>query len=387
VRRLLVVALVAFLGLPLVAATPSLFAKPNVMVYPFSSTASSIDREASSRLATIIATQMANTGQVNVVPPPPGTERKDFLNVARAHNADYYISGFITPLGNGVSIVEQVVSTTTGIVIFSQSAQLNTYDEAAGQGDDLATFISRHANRGLAAIGTAPPQTSPTPAASSGPEANLGKLFGRKKKATPKPAPSAKPSAKPAAAATVQPAAINVVPAPTDRPIPATVGARLTPSPAPLPPPPAAAVATAAPKPAAAVATSTPKAVAAAGTTAETYAVVPVEGSADATLREYATQRLLARTNAERAASASAACAAHPVHAVLTGTLAVRPDAQYGGGTASFELTASDCNGKQLWRQTHSNDAGGALGQQIATERAVDAAIGAYLNPPKHRRR
>ncbi|MDB5029272.1 MAG: hypothetical protein JWO66_2961, partial [Candidatus Eremiobacteraeota bacterium] len=138
-RRLLAVVLVAFLGLPLIAATPNSFAiKPVVIVYPFTANGSSIDREASSRLATILATKMANTGTVSVVPPPPGTERKDYLAVARAHNADYYISGYISPLGNGVSMVEQVVSATTGIVVYSQSAQINTYEEAGGQGDDLA---------------------------------------------------------------------------------------------------------------------------------------------------------------------------------------------------------------------------------------------------------
>ncbi len=163
-RRLLVVCLAAFFGLPLVAAAPSgLASKPNVIVYPFTANGSSLDREASSRLATIIATQMANTGQVTVVPPPPGTERKDYLTVARAHSAEYYIAGFISPLGNGVSVVEQVVSASSGIVVYSTTAQIQTYADAAGQGDDLAIFIGRHANRGLAAIGTAPPPSSPSP--------------------------------------------------------------------------------------------------------------------------------------------------------------------------------------------------------------------------------
>jgi hypothetical protein len=373
VRRLLAVVLVAFLGLPLVAATPNSFAiKPVVIVYPFTANGSSIDREASSRLATILATKMANTGTVSVVPPPPGTERKDYLAVARAHNADYYISGYISPLGNGVSMVEQVVSATTGIVVFSQSAQINTYEEAGGQGDDLALFVSRHANRGLAAIAAPPPAAaSPTPAPSNGPEANLGKLFGRRKKNAATPKPSASPIPKPIVAVpAVTPASAVAVPVVTGAPMPP---ARPT----------TVAAATAIPAP---TVTPAPKAVAAAAN-ADPYAVVAVEGGADAALREYATQRLLARTNGERAANAAGACAAHPVRAILTGSLSVRPDAQFGGGSASFELTATDCAGKLLWRQAHSNDAGGVQGQQLATERAVDAAIGAYLNPPKRGRK
>ena len=114
-----------------------------------------------------------------------------------------------------MSVVEQVVSTATGIVVFSQSTQLNTYNEAASQGDDLANFVYRHANRGLAAIGTAPPAASPTPASSNGPEANLGKLFGRKKKAAPKATPT--PAPKPIVNATAPAAALVNVPTPPRR--------------------------------------------------------------------------------------------------------------------------------------------------------------------------
>jgi TolB-like protein len=347
VRRLLAVLLVAFLGLPLVAATPppsSFYSKPNVIVFPFISNGSSVDREASSRLATIIATAMANTGLVTVTPPPPATDRKDYLNVARANQSDYYVAGFISPLGNGVSIVEQVVSTATGIVVYSQSTQLNTYNDAAGQGEDLATFVSRHANRGLAAIGTPPPQTSPTPAASNGPEANLGKLFSRKKKPAAKP--TASPTPKPLANATAPAAALVNVTTPP----------------------------------------STTAAAPAAASTTETYAVLPVSGAADAALRELATTRLTERAHAERAATATAACTGHTPKAVLAGSLTTTANAT-GGGNAKFELTASDCSGKVLWRQTHGGDAAGAQGLQTATDRAVEAAIGAYLNPPKRRRR
>jgi TolB-like protein len=352
VRRLIAVVLVAVLGLPLLAATPEFAVKPTAIVYPFTATGSSVDREASSRLATIIATEMANTGLVTVIPPPPGTERKDYLSVARAQNADYYVAGFISPLGNGVSLVEQLVSTTTGIVIFSQSTQLNTYNEAAAQGDDLAQFVAHHANRAFASIGTPPPQASPTPAPSSGPEANLGKLFRRKKAAA---TPSASP--KPVAAATEPAAAlVNVAP---------TAPARPTPAP-------------------------TPKAVAAVPVAAggtEHYAVLGVDGPADAALREHAAERLAAHAHAERAASTIAACGAQPVRAVFSGILAVRPDPQFGGASATFELDATDCSGKVVWRESFTRDAGGAQGTQIATERAVDAAIGAYLNPPRPKRR
>jgi TolB-like protein len=340
VRRLLVVALVV-LGLPLLAAAPNaLYAKPTVIVYPFTTNGASIDREASSRLATIIATQMATTGKVAVTPPPPGTERKDYLSVARSHGADYYVSGYVSPLGNGVSVVEQVVSAASGIVVFSQSTQLNTYAEAAGQGDDLANFIASHANRGLAQIPTPPPQAaSPSPAPSGGPEANLTKLFGRKRNAAT-PAPRPTPSPAPRTVAVASPGA----PAATSAPAAATVA-----------------------------------------TAEKPYAVLPVDGPADGAVRELAAGHLAVRANAVRAANAASACAAAPRRTVLSGVLAVKPDAQ-GGGTATFELAARDCAGAVLWRQSRSSDVRGAQWMQAATERAVDAAADAYLNPPKHHR-
>jgi hypothetical protein len=257
-----------------------------------------------------------------------------------------------------VSIVEQVVSTATGIVVYSQSTQLNTYTDAAGQGDDLATFVSRHANRGFAAIGTPPPAASPTPAASNGPQADVSKLFGRKKKTAATPKPTAAPTNRPIVNATAPAAALANVPTPPTNP----------PRTATTPAPRAAAT------PAAAAAT-------------ETYAVVPVGGAANETLRELAATHLAERAHAERVATAAAACSSgHAPHAILTGVLTVTPEGTAGGGNAKFELTASDCSGKRLWHQTHGADATGPQGLQTATERAVEGAIGAYLNPPKRRR-
>jgi TolB-like protein len=350
VRRFLVVVLFACLGLPLIAATPPPFStKPTVVVFPFTANGSQIDREASSRLATIIATRMADTGTVTVIPPPPGTERKDFLAVARGSNADYYIAGFISSLGNGVSVVEQVVSAATGIVVFSNTAQLSTYAEAAGQGDDLALFIARHANRAYSSIGTPPPAASPTPQPAKEAQTNLGKLFGRKKKTAAAPA---NPSAAPTAAATAPAAAlINVTPTP--KPIAAQTAATAPPSPA-----------------------------AASTVSASGRAMVPVGGAADAALRDIATSRVAERTHAEQVASSAIACVDHPRDAVLSGTLSTRGAAN-GNVGATFDLTAADCAGKVIWHGSYSNDAAGPQASQVAVERAVDAAVGAYLNPPR----
>jgi hypothetical protein len=359
VRRYLGVLLIALFGLPFLGAAPSstLLAKPNVIVYPFSATGASIDREAGSRLATILAEQMADTGKVKVIPPPPGTERTDYLKVALANNADYYVTGYITPLGDAVAVVEQVVSTSTGIVVFSQTAQLKTYNDAAGQGQDLGNLIASHANRGLAALGTPPPQTSPTPASTSGPQANLTSLLSRTKKGKKNAATPA-----PAARATTAPAAAlgNVTHAP-------------------------AAAPTASPAAPVAAASATPSASVVAAAPAPRYAVLPIGGAADAALREHATQRIVEAVHGERSDNIRSACASHALHAIISGSLSVRPDAQATGGTATLLLVASDCSGKRLWHQSRTDIAAGVQGQQVAVDHAVDAAIGTYLNLAKPR--
>jgi hypothetical protein len=109
---------------------------------------------------------------------------------------------------------------------------------------------------------------------------------------------------------------------------------------------------------------------------------VPVEGPADTALRDAATVRLASRAHADRTATAAAACSGHPHDTILTGSLSLKGDATTGS-SASLDLVATDCSGKTLWSRTFTSDATGAQGAQLATERVVDAAVGAYLNPPK----
>ena len=163
--RSLRLALVAVLALlPLLAVAPSsLVPLPIVIVFPFTLSASDVDKESGSRLAVIVATGISNNGGVIVKPAPPGTERKNYLSVARSVGADYYVSGYITPLGNEVSVVEQVVSTQNGILIASNTAQIATYADAAGQGATLGDEIIHHHNRNLDAFTAPPPPAAATP--------------------------------------------------------------------------------------------------------------------------------------------------------------------------------------------------------------------------------
>jgi hypothetical protein len=188
-RRLSLAFLAA--GILCLGASPSFFPAPRVVVFPFTVNGDA-QEDAGDKLAVILAQQMSDAG-IHVVAPVPGTQRSEYLTAARKLDCDYYITGFITPLGAEVTVVEQVVSTTSGTVIASNSAQLLTYADANGQGALLATLVKRHAERALAPLNdTARSAETPEPT-KSGAETSLGKLgniFKRKPKVAPSPSPS-----------------------------------------------------------------------------------------------------------------------------------------------------------------------------------------------------
>jgi hypothetical protein len=169
------------------AFSPSLLPPPLVVVYPLTVNGDA-QQDSGQRLAVMFAQQLADNG-VKVVPPVPGTQRTDFLIAARKLGCDYYITGFITPLGAEVSVVEQVVSTSSGTVVASNSVQFLTYSDANGQGALLGQMIHEHAERSLASLQENPqPSATAEPKDSPGADLNkLGGLFKKKAKATPAP--------------------------------------------------------------------------------------------------------------------------------------------------------------------------------------------------------
>lgn len=133
-----------------------------VVVFPFASQGGPAD--AAGRISTGIATQIGSLGGITVKPAPAGTVQRDFLTAARKAGAEYYLSGYVTPLGTELSVVSQLVSTRSGTIVWSSRSQLSPNSDAASDGkiihDQILQYAGGHGNTALAV-----PQQTPANAA------------------------------------------------------------------------------------------------------------------------------------------------------------------------------------------------------------------------------
>lgn len=158
---------------PAPTVTPS---APVIVIYPLTVNGDA-DKDAGIKLAALFSNSISQSGGILIKVSSPGVARQDFLTEAKRLGADYYISGFLTPVGNEVALVEQVVSTFSGTVVYANTAQVQTYADAGAQAQVLRNAVLSHAGRVVAQYDrpVAEPNTTPTP--SSGKEANLSGLF------------------------------------------------------------------------------------------------------------------------------------------------------------------------------------------------------------------
>ncbi len=191
---------IALLALVVSGASTLAATLPTVVVYPLQASAA-LDRDTNLHIVTALANEIAMDGRVRVVPADPDAQRADYLSAAKKVGAQFYVTGFITPLGDGASIIEQVVSTTSGTIVFSNSGQVGNISDVTAQGDILRSAILERASRtsyGSFSTGASggPTPEPPHPTTTEPPEANIGGLF-HHRKAAPKPTPSPSPSPAP----------------------------------------------------------------------------------------------------------------------------------------------------------------------------------------------
>ena len=173
---------------------------PLVVIYPFD-VQTGVDTRLGVAIAQILGQEMTAAGGIAVPPIPKGIKRADFLDFARSNHADFYISGYVTPVGDSAAVVEQVVSVDSGVILFSQTAQVSSVADVASQSllarSQILAFLGRGAQQ-------MQPQTSGTPAptATNGAQMPLRGIASivdsvfhhRSSGSSATPAPGAKPS-------------------------------------------------------------------------------------------------------------------------------------------------------------------------------------------------
>ncbi|HEY1975664.1 MAG TPA: hypothetical protein VGG89_03895 [Candidatus Baltobacteraceae bacterium] len=193
------------------APKPGFGQTPTVLVFPFE-TQSGADPKIGAAISQILSQGMAQAGGLTVLPIPQNVARADYQTYAREQHAEFYISGYVTPIGETASVVEQLVGVNDGIVLFSQTAQVNSVADVASQSLQARSFIIAYANRNTQNIASTTANT-PAPAVTNGAQVKLGgisaivdSVFHRRGAATPTPIPA---SAKPARGVIIAPLAPN----------------------------------------------------------------------------------------------------------------------------------------------------------------------------------
>lgn len=183
---------------PAPIATPA-GVTPTVMIYPFE-TPSDVNPKTGGAIAEIYGQVLSQSGGLHVLAIPEKILREDWDKYARSQHADYYISGYVQPIGDGAAIVARVVDVNSEIAIYSQTTQIQSVPDVGSQALTARTVILQAAGVDRPDQVVANTKATPTPSSTEGASYNvtnvLGGLFKRGAKgaaAAATAAPSAKP--------------------------------------------------------------------------------------------------------------------------------------------------------------------------------------------------
>jgi hypothetical protein len=170
-----------------------------VLVYPFD-VQTGADPKIGTAIAEILGQEMSQAGSLVVLPIPLGIKRSDFLSHARDQHADFYISGYVTPVGDSAAVVEQVVSVESGVILFSQTAQVQSVADVASQSLQARSEILSFLGRSTQSMQEAPTSGTPAPQTTNGAQVQLKGINGivdsvfHHHGPTPTPSPIVKPN-------------------------------------------------------------------------------------------------------------------------------------------------------------------------------------------------
>jgi hypothetical protein len=169
IRRFLAVGITLLLALPLIAAMP-VSQRSVVVVYPFSGKAG-MSPDVGQNVALVVALTLSQTGDITIKTPPADTAQSDFQHVARSLGADFYVVGFLSPLGSQMAVSEQLVSTRSGISVWqtaSTIAQPQDASDVALQAHEAIMHLSAQQLPESVSNAPAPPPAAPPAARTSG---------------------------------------------------------------------------------------------------------------------------------------------------------------------------------------------------------------------------
>ena len=150
--------------------------EPVVLIYPFDA-ASGFNPKVGTQLAAIFARTITQSGQINVLPVPSAVPRTSFLTNAKAHNADYYITGYVTPIGTSASVVVQVVSVQSGVIVFSQTTLVSSINDAISLALTSHDAIMQLSGTSVDVTTTESATSAPSAAPTNGAQFSLSHLF------------------------------------------------------------------------------------------------------------------------------------------------------------------------------------------------------------------
>ena len=187
--------------IPITAATAAPTAppfEPTVVIYPYD-VGSGMPKDAGQQIQQILMDQLEHASGVIVVTPSVGIARKDYLVSAHNAHADYYVSGFLTQVGDSAAMTTQIVSVRSGIMLHSTTVQIQTAQDAAAQA--LMARDVMFADSGISqGQMAAAPDTTPAPSSTdNGASVKIGSgllgIFHRGKKSSDQaPVVAAKPA-------------------------------------------------------------------------------------------------------------------------------------------------------------------------------------------------
>jgi TolB-like protein len=175
---------------------PAFSLKPSVIVFPFESP-SDVDPKYGSAIAKIYVQTFNNSGGLHVLPVPSApVKQADYLSTARAQHADYYVSGYVQPIGSEASIVAHIVDVSSDITVYSTTTLIASVPDVTSQALNARTVIMQSSGEDVSAVAPSTAPNTPAPSSTSGASVSISNVLGGLFKGKGKPVVQATPSPK-----------------------------------------------------------------------------------------------------------------------------------------------------------------------------------------------